>query len=156
MVSTDASFGNVKLIECRDCGLCKPSAFSKHKTRGYQNQCKECRSRYNKKHYANNKARYRKAAKQSRTRLRKEAKEKLYTLLLRSPCQTCGEADPVVLDFHHRNPKHKKFAISWAVQHGLSWDKIAREIRKCYVLCANDHRREHAKKHGSYRYLLGR
>src|SRR5438552_3823212 len=104
-----------KLILCRDCGLKKPSAFAKHKTRGYQNQCKICRAEYNRTHYKENAAAYKRSAKRSRKQRKRALKEKLIALMSCLVCEACGEADPVVLDFHHRNPKTKKFTISTAI-----------------------------------------
>lgn len=77
----------------------------------------------------------------------------LLTLLKTLACETCGEKDPVVLDFHHRDPKKKDFTIAAAVAFKYPWAKIEREIEKCSVLCANDHRRLHAKARKSFRLL---
>ena len=57
-------------------------------------------------------------------------------------CVKCGEPDPVVLDFHHRNKRYKKFTISkWLWRASLKALDI--EVAKCDVLCANCHRRLH-------------
>ena len=58
-------------------------------------------------------------------------------------CQICGEQDPVVLEFHHRNREDKNFNIG----NGHSWslEMVLTEIEKCEVLCANCHRREEWK-----------
>ena len=59
-------------------------------------------------------------------------------------CAVCGERDPVVLDAHHRNPKEKEFRIGEWLNRG-SLGALANELAKCEILCANDHRRKHAK-----------
>ena len=60
-------------------------------------------------------------------------------------CCMCGVRDPVVLEFHHTNPNSKQFGISTAISRGYTWEKIEVELRKCIVVCANDHARiEHA------------
>jgi len=42
------------------------------------------------------------------------------------------------MDFHHREPTNKTFDIS---QHNhRMWHKIATELQKCDILCANCHR----------------
>lgn len=60
-------------------------------------------------------------------------------------CLNCGEIDPVVLDYHHRDPKTKSFSIWDMVARKMNKDKILTEIDKCDVLCANCHRREEHK-----------
>lgn len=52
-------------------------------------------------------------------------------------CADCGETDPVVLVFHHRDPTTKKFTA------GKSIPKLMAEIAKCDVVCANCHMRRH-------------
>jgi hypothetical protein len=56
-------------------------------------------------------------------------------------CKKCGEKDPVVLTFHHRKPESKLFDIGTAVAQILSKSRILKEIKKCDVLCFNDHAR---------------
>jgi hypothetical protein len=55
------------------------------------------------------------------------------------PCVDCGEADPVVLDFDHVG--EKSFGISSSIAALRSVEKVAAEIAKCEVRCANCHRR---------------
>lgn len=59
------------------------------------------------------------------------------------PCVDCGEKDPVVLDFDHKNPDEKVDSISH-LRHGrATWEDIWAEIQKCEVRCANCHRKKH-------------
>jgi hypothetical protein len=60
--------------------------------------------------------------------------------LLEHPCVDCSESDPVVLDFDHVRGT-KEAEVSSLVAMGASWGRILREIEKCEVRCANDHRR---------------
>mgnify|MGYP001200952784 CR=1 FL=1 len=60
-------------------------------------------------------------------------------------CRECGADDPVILDWHHRNPDEKEYSVSNAIWQGLSRQRILIEILKCDCLCANCHRREHKK-----------
>lgn len=55
-------------------------------------------------------------------------------------CVDCGESALVVLEFDHVRGQ-KVGAISWMVSAGYPWAKIAAEIAKCEVRCANCHRR---------------
>jgi hypothetical protein len=56
----------------------------------------------------------------------------------------CGESDPVCLDFHHRDPSIKSFEIARGVK-CRSLEAVQAEIAKCDVVCANCHRKRHAK-----------
>ncbi len=59
-------------------------------------------------------------------------------------CQQCGENDPIVLDFHHRDPKAKDLSLAQAVHNGWSIQRIFQEMQKCDILCANCHARLHS------------
>lgn len=59
-------------------------------------------------------------------------------------CAECGFADPRALDFHHRDSTLKEFDLSVAWQKGWSKKRIAAEIAKCDIICANCHRILHA------------
>ncbi|MEK7863493.1 MAG: hypothetical protein AAB295_09545, partial [Chloroflexota bacterium] len=59
-------------------------------------------------------------------------------------CHGCGrDGPPAVFDFHHWDPATKSFGIG---QDGIPrrWSKIAAELAKCVMLCANCHREVHA------------
>lgn len=60
------------------------------------------------------------------------------------PCVDCEESDPVCLDFHHRDPSQKSFVIGHQYAQ-RSRERMQIEIDKCDVLCANCHRKRHAK-----------
>ena len=65
--------------------------------------------------------------------------------LLANPCVDCGETDPIVLEFDHRDPSEKLFSIGNSLGQTWRWQKIKAEIAKCDVRCANCHRRRTAK-----------
>ena len=135
----------------KTCCLCKEekdySNFYKNKTRkdGYGNECKDCRKKRDRTKYD---AKYEKTKRvyvhrynprdQSNMRLKK--KEYIYSL--KSPCVICSEPDPVVIDFHHVDPKTKSFTIGASTHR--SREQIFQEVEKCVCLCANCHRRVHA------------
>lgn len=64
---------------------------------------------------------------------------------LRTKCLHCGEIDPIVLDFHHRNAAEKSFKLIGSNCYSRSRKAILAEVAKCDVLCANCHRREEHK-----------
>ncbi len=68
------------------------------------------------------------------------------------PCVDCGETDPLVLDFDHRDPKAKSANVSYLVcSAGLA--RVQAEVEKCDVRCANCHRRKTARD-GNWHYLI--
>ncbi len=89
-----------------------------------------------------------------------ESKYRLYEYLQRikaqARCKYCGENHPVVLQFHHRDPKEKEFDVSQFVYHqkeGLV--RLEAEIAKCDILCANCHLKHHYENdHGRLRGLV--
>lgn len=63
---------------------------------------------------------------------------------LGSKCCYCEEDNIHALDFHHKNPKEKKFQITLVGLH-KKWSSIEKEIKKCILLCCNCHIKEHRK-----------
>ena len=55
-------------------------------------------------------------------------------------CFKCGIDNPVVLDFHHKDPSQKEINISRLVDGNWSLLRIQKEVDKCEVVCANCHR----------------
>jgi hypothetical protein len=77
-------------------------------------------------------------------RKRSEGRTFIGEYLKGHPCADCGEADPVVLDFHHvRGVKSEE--VRELSHQGRSVSAIWREIQECEVVCANCHRRRHHK-----------
>jgi hypothetical protein len=75
-----------------------------------------------------------------RVRVRQAATLEFLRNLRRRPCADCGRSlPPWVMDFDHRDPKTKSFAL--AAGHALlkSRDVLIAEIAKCDVVCANCH-----------------
>lgn len=59
-------------------------------------------------------------------------------------CVKCGyNRCPEAMDFHHRDPTQKDFAISKS-GNCTAWNKIQKELDKCDLLCSNCHRESHA------------
>jgi len=54
----------------------------------------------------------------------------------------CGENDPDCLDLHHRDPSKKSGQVSCFI-HNRS--QLEAEVKKCVVICANCHRKKHAR-----------
>ncbi len=85
--------------------------------------------------------------KRYRAKMNLKKRERMYRWLLgyykTHPCVTCGETDPLVLEFDHTNADLKMIEISKLVNQ-WSIEKIQEEVRKCVVRCANCHRRKTA------------
>src|SRR5690348_16773627 len=64
-------------------------------------------------------------------------------------CEQCGFADFRALEFHHRDPHLKEFAVGDIARRGGSLVSLQREIAKCSVLCANCHRIQHFEEDGA-------
>ncbi|MBU6500493.1 MAG: hypothetical protein KGI72_01535 [Patescibacteria group bacterium] len=79
-------------------------------------------------------------AAQKRHRLKVRAK--LFSFLSTKKCIDCGEKDPIVLEFDHRDQKNKFKIVGKMLSGHYSWESIEREINKCDIRCANCHRRK--------------
>lgn len=55
-------------------------------------------------------------------------------------CIRCKGNDWRTLEFHHRNPKDKKFSIFQAIHNRYSIKSVIKEMEKCDIVCANCHR----------------
>jgi hypothetical protein len=106
--------------------------------------CRECQREYSRADYAKNKEAYIAKAKKNGERYKQEMYEWLLAYFTEHPCIGCGEKDPVVLDFDHRDGVEKEAAISRLIG-SKKYEAAKREIEKCDVRCANCHRRRTAE-----------
>lgn len=105
----------------------------------YASMCKDCHSKYNKGWYNRNKeSRIKNIANR-----KKEIQEFIRNYKGEFSCEICGESHPACLVFHHIDDNKKEYDVSTMGKLGLSKEKIAREISKCKILCANCHRKLH-------------
>jgi hypothetical protein len=127
---------------CNGCGtekLIDEFSLSRSKKDGHNNKCKECHRKYVKNHYIKNKSRYIARAKKNRKKEREKTK-KLLLELKSGGCRRCSEDHPACLDFHHRDPSAKEKSVGLLKN---SRSRIVKEAKKCDILCANCHRKEH-------------
>ena len=54
-------------------------------------------------------------------------------------CVVCGETDPALLCFHHREPEKKSMKLDGRTFGNRSWESICEEVEKCDVYCYNHH-----------------
>lgn len=105
-------------------------------------QYKYCRDKGHNKEWCNS----------CRSNSRRFKRKQKLVALAGGKCKRCGYNRSVkVLEFHHRNPAEKKFAISGS--HTRAWAEILKEMQKCDLLCANCHRE--VEEESSVRIPLG-
>lgn len=102
--------------------ICKHHGFTDYALRKngnrYQWRCKQC-------------------AVEAVTKRRRKVK-RLLIEAAGGKCQRCGyDKCDAALQFHHKNPKEKSFAIS--AKQFIALKKGLEEIKKCDLLCANCH-----------------
>lgn len=129
------------------CSCCKEHQplrlFDKDKTKkdGCYSYCKMCRQNKNKQ-YNIDVERRRKIGRKYWL-----AQRKLVDGLKINGCAICGyDKCAAALNFHHVNPKDKKFLVSPIT---ISRKDIFEELQKCILLCSNCHREIHQKE-GTY------
>lgn len=130
-------------MEIQKCSICKENFpatleyFGKHKNRGLDTYCKDCRHKKTRQYYYNNKEKMKLqsvAWKKTQRQKINEYKDLLF-------CLKCNESRNWLLDFHHIDPNKKDFQISQG--EGYGWKKVQKELKKCIPLCSNCHRDFH-------------
>lgn len=100
--------------------------------------CRKCLKEANRVHYLNNTQAYKDRAAARNERVRVENKQKLFEYLSTHPCVDCGSMDIRILEFDH--VRGKKSENITRMLESSPWERIASEIAKCEVRCANCHR----------------
>jgi hypothetical protein len=135
---------------CYDCGAVKPItefAFANKAKGTRQGRCRKCHAAYRRSHYLRNRDTYIRQEVARIKRYREENRPKIREYLRAHPCIDCGEANIVVLDFDHRDPKTKAHNVV-VLSMQKPWTRVLAEIAKCDVRCANCHRRRTARQFG--------
>ena len=143
-------FSNLGTRICCSCGLAKPmSDFAvKNKERGTRStKCRSCQAAYSREHYRRNRPTYLQRAASQRKVNREKCRQQVFDYLMTHPCIDCGEIDPIVLEFDHRDASLKRESISRMISK-RTWAIVQLEIAKCDVRCANCHRRRTAQQFG--------
>jgi hypothetical protein len=123
----------------------------KNAARGlYRSYCRPCCSEYGKEHYRRNKAAYLARSKVRAPIDRLRNRQFVAAYLSTHPCVDCGEADPIVLEFDHRDPATKRTDVGRLIHTSTVWI-VRAEIEKCDVRCGNCHRIRTATQFGWYR-----
>lgn len=110
-------------------------------------RCHSCVAAASRAHYRRDPAAYIAKAKRNRQLSRSRNRAEVAGLLATQCCVDCGETDPVVLEFDHRERGSKVATISrMAMSNG--WSTVLAEIAKCEVRCVNCHRSRTAQQFG--------
>ncbi len=147
-------------IHLKTCSIChrrKPlDAFTVRSINadGHTTYCRDCINAANKRRYAARSQQMRERLKVFNKRLKDDKAERVFNYLRAHPCVDCGESDPVVLEFDHRDAASRVLYIAQMIERRYSWAKIQAEIEKCDVRCANCHRRKTSRQFGHRRTLL--
>jgi hypothetical protein len=143
--------------DCTSCGARKKltdfTVRSKNRD-GHASRCRACVNAANKRRYDMRPHQAREPLRLFNQKLRDDKAARVFHYLMEHPCVDCGEPDPVVLEFDHRDSEDKRLAIAQMIERRYSWETIASEIAKCDVRCANCHRRRTSKQRRHCRTLL--
>ena len=137
---------------CTKCFLLKPiEEFPwKYESLGKRHSvCKECTAKRSNAWYQDNKASHIQNVMANKIADRERARRFVAAYLSTHPCVSCGESDPVVLEFDHI--KGKNAAIARLVADGATIERLQSEIDLCQVLCRNCHARKTATERGFFR-----
>lgn len=134
---------NITLLQCSVCKKSKPReefAIKPKAKRGRAYKCKECKRKYNKVWYEENKDKHIQAA-AVHSKKRKDRILALVWKLKSGPCMDCHKKyHPICMDFDHPDPSNKTMAVSQMIMWGKSEESIFEEIDKCELVCSNCHR----------------
>lgn len=142
---------------CNKCG----SEFSiedfpfKSKKKGTKYPwCHECHKAYRREYYQKNREKIiqqdGKRGKDRKTRNR----QFIWDYYKKNPCVDCGETNPIVLQFDHRDGVEKLERISLLVNNKCSIKTLKEEIDKCNVRCANCHHIRTSEQQGWYKDII--
>lgn len=129
---------------CLDC-----SPFGAHNTRQIENEsikqydenriCQRCKQNFTYNRKENNTKTF---CSSCYLLLKRTERKKRAVEYLGGKCEICGYNRCMsALDFHHKSPDKKEFAIS--TMYYISWNRIEQELDKCMLVCKNCHAEIH-------------
>ena len=117
-----------------------------------QSACRDCMKWYYKRYFKGSAHDEHLRQVNERKKVAREvARQYLWDYLLTHPCIKCGESDPRVLEFHHRDPAQKDKDVAKMVGEGLSVGRLQQEFDKCDVYCGNCHKKVTMTERGHWR-----
>lgn len=128
-------------LPLRTCSYCKEPKtldnFNK-KRKGLQPYCKPCSRVTSKMRYEANRSVHIARVGENRRKRKDKIREWLTDYLSTHPCVDCGSTDIRILEFDHVKGE-KSYNISSMLKEAYSVEKVADEVNKCEVRCANCH-----------------
>ena len=149
-VATTLDVTMTSMRTCTGCGVAQPlDQFSvKNKETGRRaRRCHTGVATYGRNHYRRKTSEYLGRAKRNKRAYRARNRSLMTEYMQDKQCVDCGEHDPMVLEFDHRDGVDKENDVARLMATG-SWALIASEIAKCDIRCANCHRRRTAERFG--------
>jgi hypothetical protein len=122
---------------CRGCGVVRSLeefAFKNSRTGQRHSRCKECGRRTSREHYLVHHAAYIERNRRNNPRHRTRNATAVLGYLQAHPCITCGESDPIVLEFNHTDPSTKSANISDLIRFGcysIAYSTKSRSANLC-------------------------
>jgi hypothetical protein len=116
-----------------------------------QTWCRECFAAYGVEYYRKNREAEKARSLRNIAATRTENRRRMIDYLREHPCVDCGETDIVVLEFDHVGEKLAD--ISTYANGGRTWERVAAEIAKCEVRCANCHRRKTSERAAALQHM---
>ena len=157
------TFVNLKLfivMENKVCNKCG-GEFSidefpiKNKNKGtHYPWCHNCHKEYRREYYQKNKAKISEQDNLTSTERKNRNRQFVWDYYKANPCIDCGENNPLVLEFDHKDDSDKIDRISKMVSGKWSIERIKEEITKCDVRCANCHHIRTAEQQGWYKDII--
>jgi hypothetical protein len=142
---------------CKRCEEDKPEDefHYRDKTTGSRKTiCKVCTKSYRKEYYDNNREEAINYSLKRNREIKDRNSQYVWDYLKEHPCIVCGETDPVVLEFDHKDDVEKTDNVSCGVRYMWGLDKLRTEIEKCDVRCSNCHKRRTAEQQGWYKNIV--
>jgi len=140
-----------EIKKCSKCGERKVrsddknvSQFHRRPNGKWYSHCKECQNKYTAAHYQVNKENYIAKARKHDIKYQETVYAWLFEFFKKHPCIDCGEKNPIVLEFDHRDGEKKEREVSTLVNSGCRLATIQQEVAKCDVRCSNCHKKRTA------------
>jgi hypothetical protein len=140
----------------KKCGNCKEEKdltefnSNKSKSDGYASVCRVCDKEISKAYYEKNKDKQKKQILEAKKIRISKNRIRYRKILSENPCIDCGESNPIVLEFDHRDDVDKIGGVGKLLSEGGSWESLEKEMNKCDIRCVNCHRIRTAKQFGWY------
>lgn len=128
-----------KCTWCRRFRLTTEFDRAQHHPDRLRSHCRECHNEQEKARYKKNPEPAKQRAKKARAKARVEIRTRLAHIKT-AGCKACGESDACCIEFHHVVGGDRP------VSHCESIPQLERELVKCALLCANCHKKTHARK----------